>query len=96
MLEKKLHPNEWNARHHAVVKYLELDGINYILRWVPCGNKRCHSCPHGPYWYAITRRHGKKRDIYIGKDFMTLKDKNYRWKMKKEQEHHEKSKLGSV
>ena len=36
--------------------------------YVKCGKPACRSCPHGPYWYAYRKDHGKTRKRYIGKD----------------------------
>jgi len=88
--------NPDNARWNLVRKKMRVDGIDYVLRMVNCCNKRCSACPHGPYWYAISRRHGKKRELYIGKVFMTLSEKNYRRKIEKEARDREKRTQGNV
>jgi hypothetical protein len=42
-------------------------GETYRSEWVKCGNPRCRSCPHGPYWYAYKRDGKKIRKRYVGK-----------------------------
>ncbi|MCU1458562.1 MAG: hypothetical protein JWL73_2654 [Actinomycetia bacterium] len=42
--------------------------VTYRLEPVRCGKEGCRSCPHGPYWYAYWREHGRLRSRYIGKD----------------------------
>ncbi|HEY9853327.1 MAG TPA: hypothetical protein V6D28_27895 [Leptolyngbyaceae cyanobacterium] len=50
----------------------EISGTTvYRLEKVKCGKPNCHSCPHGPYWYAYFRRNGKLVSKYVGKE---LKD----------------------
>jgi len=62
------------------------DGITYILRKIPCGKKRCLSCPHGPYWYARFTKGGVARQIYLGKPpFKTLNEFNLIKKMQREE-----------
>lgn len=68
-----------------VVQTLKIDGVYYIQRLVPCNNRRCKTCPHGPYWYCRVQRHGKMREIYIGKVFKTLAQVNEE-RMEKEKE----------
>lgn len=41
-----------------------LAGVTYTQKWIACGD--CHSCPHGPYWYASFRARGAHRTRYIG------------------------------
>lgn len=40
---------------------------SYRCEYVWCGNKRCKSCPHGPYWYAYRHAKGKTYKRYVGK-----------------------------
>lgn len=40
----------------------------YRSEYVKCGNKRCKSCPHGPYWYRYRHVLGKMHKEYIGKE----------------------------
>jgi hypothetical protein len=40
---------------------------SYRAQYVRCGNKRCKSCPHGPYWYSYWKEEGKTRSKYHGK-----------------------------
>lgn len=39
----------------------------YRSQYVKCGNKRCKSCPHGPYWYRFEKRAGRTYSEYVGK-----------------------------
>ena len=96
MSENKSLSDPGNVDFGLVVQKIKVDGLMYILRRVRCCNKRCHSCPHGPYWYVVTRRHGKTREIYIGKTFMTLSEKNYRRKVKERLKEHERRTQGSL
>jgi len=34
--------------------------------WVKCGNKRCKTCPHGPYLVGTFSWKGKTRTIHLG------------------------------
>ena len=47
----------------------ELKNDKLILKLSKCGNKRCKSCPHGPYWYRAVFIKEKRKWIfkYIGK-----------------------------
>jgi len=38
-----------------------------VAKYVKCGNERCKSCPHGPYYYLVYKEGGKTRWKYIGK-----------------------------
>jgi hypothetical protein len=51
-----------------VVESKRLGKVCFRLEHVRCGNKRCKSCPHGPYWYSYTRKKGKTVSKYVGKD----------------------------
>lgn len=42
-------------------------GVHLQCEYVRCGNRRCRSCPHGPYWYAYWREDGKLKSRYVGK-----------------------------
>lgn len=45
------------------------EGATYSQQAIRCGNPRCKSCPHGPYWYAYWRGHkGRSRSAYVGKN----------------------------
>lgn len=55
--------------------------VTYQHELVRCGKARCKPCagggfPHGPYWYAYWSEGGRKRKRYIGRDFMTLREKD--------------------
>ena len=75
-------------RRNEVVDSYRRKGTLYILRKVVCHNKRCKSCPHGPYWYAVVCSGGIRREIYLGKDEITLEEFNLRKKIKKLEEEH--------
>lgn len=52
----------------TVAERFEFRGVIYEARWVKCNNKRCSTCPHGPYWYAVIAMFGQKPVTrYIGK-----------------------------
>jgi len=38
-----------------------------VAKYVKCGNERCKSCPHGPYYYIVYKEGGKTRWKYLGK-----------------------------
>lgn len=45
----------------------------YILQKVKCGKDSCHCAKpggelHGPYWYLFTKKGGKTKSKYIGKN----------------------------
>lgn len=44
--------------------------------YVRCGNPRCKSCPHGPYWYGYREAKGKTRKRYFGKQHPGATDKH--------------------
>jgi hypothetical protein len=46
---------------------------SYVLQKVKCGDPTCHCSKksgdyHGPYWYLFTKKRGKTRSKYIGKN----------------------------
>ena len=48
-------------------------GGSYVLQNVKCGKPTCHCAKpggelHGPYWYLYTKRGGKGKSKYIGKN----------------------------
>jgi hypothetical protein len=48
-------------------------GGSYLLQMVKCGKPTCHCAKpggklHGPYWYMFTKKDGKGRSKYIGKN----------------------------
>lgn len=60
-----------------ILEQTKIDGITYVLRMIPCGNKRCRSCPHGPYWYARFTKGGVPRQVYLGRPpFKTINEYN--------------------
>lgn len=51
-----------------VAERFDFRGVTYEARWVQCNNKRCRTCPHGPYWYALVNVSGQKKITrYVGK-----------------------------
>lgn len=62
-----------------------IDKVLYILKFVKCGKKSCKTCPHGPYFYARIRHKNQVSECYIGKTFMTLREKNMIRRQKKEE-----------
>jgi len=50
-----------------MVKSFPFEGIHYHLELVKCGRKSCRKCPHGPYWYAYSRRGAFLKKMYVGK-----------------------------
>jgi len=41
--------------------------ITWRCEYVRCGNPRCRSCPHGPYWYGYWKEGGRLRKRYHGR-----------------------------
>ena len=45
---------------------------SYVRQEVRCGDSKCHCMTggklHGPYWYLFTKKDGKERSKYIGKN----------------------------
>jgi len=46
---------------------------SYVLQKVKCGDPTCHCSKkagdyHGPYWYLFTKKGGKAKSKYIGKN----------------------------
>ncbi|MDM7938880.1 MAG: hypothetical protein QUS07_00870, partial [Methanothrix sp.] len=45
---------------------------SYVLQKVKCGDPSCHCMKkgtlHGPYWYLFSKKNGKTRSKYIGKN----------------------------
>jgi hypothetical protein len=44
-------------------------GVHYRQELIRdrCGKPACKSCPHGPYWYAYSRRGAFLKKMYIGR-----------------------------
>jgi hypothetical protein len=42
-------------------------GVHYRQEMIRCGKSACKCCPHGPYWYAYTRRGAFLKKVYVGK-----------------------------
>lgn len=49
--------------------------VTYQLELTLCGKPRCSKW-HGPYWYAYWSEGGRKRKRYIGREFMTVTQKD--------------------
>lgn len=73
----------WQPGKSQIVEQKRIEGMLYLLRMVVCGKKHCKSCPHGPYWYVQVRKGGVLREIYLGKKFRTLEQKNLEDKIKR-------------
>jgi hypothetical protein len=48
-------------------------GGSYVLQKVKCGKPSCRCAKpggelHGPYWYLFTKKDGKTRSKYVGKN----------------------------
>lgn len=71
------------SRRFCVVESRVIDRITYQNAKVPCGKKRCTTCPHGPYWYARVWHGDKRTRVYIGKEFMTLNEFNLKKRIEK-------------
>ena len=46
---------------------------SYVLQKIKCGDPSCHRMKkpedcHGPYWYLFTKKNGKTKSKYIGKN----------------------------
>ena len=58
--------------NREVVEIRREGAVVYQLEKVRCGKGRCRSCPHGPYWYAYSRKGGQGGKVvskYIGKNY---------------------------
>ena len=49
------------------MKTFYLDGVHYREELVKCGKATCGKCPHGPYWYAYSRKGAFLKKTYVGK-----------------------------
>jgi len=52
------------------------DQGSYVLQRIKCGDPSCHCMKkpedyHGPYWYLFTKKNGKTRSKYVGKNLPT-------------------------
>ncbi len=50
-----------------------MGGGSYVLQKVKCGKPSCHCAKpggelHGPYWYLYSKKGGKSRSKYVGKN----------------------------
>lgn len=46
------------------------------LKWIRCNRSGCTRCPHGPYAYVHARDGNGYVDRYIGRFYMTEREKN--------------------
>lgn len=51
-----------------VVEQRRIGKVTYQREKVRCGNERCKSCPHGPYWYAYSWNGKRVVSKYVGKE----------------------------
>jgi hypothetical protein len=56
-------------KERLIVESRGAESVAYHLTKIYCGNSRCKSCPHGPYWYAYYREGNRVISKYIGKKF---------------------------
>jgi hypothetical protein len=66
---EQLSPTPPKRTDREVVETKLIGHITYQLERVYCGKKNCHTCPHGPYWYAYYRVAGRVVSKYVGKKF---------------------------
>lgn len=77
----------------AMLQSMTIDGIRYELKYVRCKRDTCSVCyerpAHGPYWYARWNDYtiGRERRLYIGKTFMTVKEKIEKLEKKRDNYH---------
>jgi len=57
----------------AEIRPAKSRGGSYVLQYTKCGKPTCRCAKggklHGPYWYFYTKKGGKTRCKYIGKNF---------------------------
>lgn len=75
LLEAQLDAQEKAEKKGAEVLEVEpaRSGGCYVLQKVKCGKASCHCAKpggelHGPYWYLFTKKGGKTRSKYVGKN----------------------------
>jgi len=54
--------------------------FTFRAEYIRCGRK-CHGCPHGPYWYGYYREGKRLRKRYFGKVDPRIKDYAYQAKV---------------
>ena len=77
-LEAQLDAPERSAQKGGGVLEVEpaRGGGSYVLQKVRCGKPTCRCARtggelHGPYWYLFTKKDGKTRSKYVGKNRAT-------------------------
>jgi hypothetical protein len=51
------------------------------IQHIRCGNRRCKTCPHGPYWYAEWRGNDRRtQSVYIGSELPASLNNRRRWR----------------
>lgn len=61
-------------------KPIHVHGVTFAQQLINCGKDRCRKgcasgrASHGPYWYAYgwSRKTGKERSLYIGKELPSV------------------------
>jgi hypothetical protein len=74
-LEAQIEAQERAEKKGAEVLEVEpaRGGGSYVLQRVKCGKPSCRCARpggelHGPYWYLFTKKDGKTRSKYVGKN----------------------------
>ena len=74
-LEAQIEAQERAEKRGAEVLEVEpaRRGGSYVLQKVKCGKPSCRCARpggelHGPYWYLFTKKDGKTRSKYVGKN----------------------------
>jgi hypothetical protein len=74
-LEAQIEAQERAGKKGAEVLEVEptRGGGSYVLQKVKCGKPTCRCAKpggelHGPYWYLFTKKDGKTRSKYVGKN----------------------------
>jgi hypothetical protein len=74
-LEDQIEAQERAEKKGAEVLEVEpaRGGGSYVLQKVKCGKPSCRCARpggelHGPYWYLFTKKDGKTRSKYVGKN----------------------------
>jgi septal ring factor EnvC (AmiA/AmiB activator) len=74
-LEAQIEAQERAEKRGAEIQEVEpaRGGGSYVLQKVKCGKPSCRCARtggelHGPYWYLFTKKDGKTRSKYVGKN----------------------------
>jgi len=74
-LEAQIEAQEQAGKKGAEVLEVEpaRGGGSYVLQRVKCGKPSCRCAKpggelHGPYWYLFTKKDGKTKSKYVGKN----------------------------